>query len=75
MDESAHEIYTWIQAACWDMANGNESEAEKNYNDPVLITDLLEDRIFDREDMDEILLDLIDYAHTALLTAIEKLIR
>jgi len=54
------QLYSWITSACADMADGNECEADNNFNDPQLLADLIGDAIYGSPNQDELLCELID---------------
>jgi len=59
MEKEAAGIFTWLQAACADLACGDEGEADRYYNDADVISDLLGDRIHDEAHGDRDLMVII----------------
>jgi hypothetical protein len=45
-EEKASEIYSWMQAACHECADGNEIGADDLWNEVETLSDLLSDKVY-----------------------------
>jgi len=48
----AYDILSWVQSACSDLANNNEIEAERLYNDKDTLADLIMQKAYDDSHFD-----------------------
>lgn len=78
-EAKAYDISSWLQGAVTDCANGDETEADRMYNDADSICDLIGDRIYDeargeREMIVAIASQLREMGHYALEQACDQII-
>ena len=77
--EKANEIYDWLGSAVFDMANGDEAETDRMYNDMEILQDILGDHIYDEAEWDDkkfiaIAKELKEIGHFSVRLACQTLI-
>jgi len=75
--QKASEIRSWLESACWECCGGDEAEADNMFNDPLMLEDLVGDKIYDlvgdkKEDAFAVIEQMRKSAHRALNTALDK---
>ena len=73
--EIAVDTLSWVQSACADLANGDEAQADLNYNDKDTLGELIRQKVFDEAGWGvsksiEIMKELRDYTYHEVIKEI-----